>query len=131
MTTRFLPAFGSSAVLHLLTGMGALWFASAASRPTKLTRQPPHATSVFVVAPTEDSDFAGLKPIDRPHDDPFIRRGEDSTAVSLGAFTFDIAKIGNRARLLFPFLTPGLSFEHFALAPQREVREGLGNPFAQ
>jgi hypothetical protein len=130
MTTRFLSAFGSSAVLHLLTGMGALWFASAASRPAKVTPQASRATAVFVVAPTGDSEFAGLKPIDRTHDDPFIQRGDDSTTVSLGAFTFDVARIGDRARVLFPFLTPGLSLEHFALAPRREVREGLGNPFA-
>jgi hypothetical protein len=63
-------------------------------------------------------------------DDPIPRRGDDSTAVSMGAFTFDVAKIHDRASVLFPFLTPGLSLEHFALTPRREVHDSLGNPFA-
>src|SRR5438445_453138 len=62
--------------------------------------------------------------------DDQIRRGEGSSTVSIPGFTFDIRKIGERATLLFPFLTPGLSLEHFAIAPRREVSDGYRNPFA-
>jgi hypothetical protein len=133
LQTRYLPAFGLSAMLHLLTGMAVLWAASAASRPAKVARQAPDTTAVFVVAPTaptEDSEFAGLNPLDRTHDEPALRRWDEPTSVSIGAFTFDVAKIADRARVLFPFLTPGLSLEHFALTPQRTVRDSLRSPLA-
>src|SRR5262249_18437797 len=41
-----------------------------------------------------------------------------------------IGKIADRASLLFPFLTPGLSLEHFAIVPSGESREMFHDPFA-
>ena len=85
--------------------------------------------AVFVVPPAADPALPGLQVLDTTGDDQ-IRRGEGSSTVSIPGFTFDIRKIGERATLLFPFLTPGLSLEHFAIAPRREVSDGYRNPFA-
>jgi hypothetical protein len=82
---------------------------------------------VFVVAP-EDAEFAGLNPIDRSHGEQIFQRGNDATSLSIGDFTFDFAKIGNRATVLFPFLTPGLALEYFGLAPQPNVPGGFHDP---
>jgi hypothetical protein len=91
----------------------------------------PRTMAVFAVPPA-DADAAtplGLKPIDRTDEDA-IRMSEGSSTVTLPGFTFNTAKIRDRATLLFPFLTPGLSLERFALAPQREVADRFRDPFA-
>jgi len=52
------------------------------------------------------------------------RRGSKSE------FTFDTARIAARAQVLFPFLTPGISWNHFALTPRRTLHRPLQNPLA-
>ena len=42
----------------------------------------------------------------------------------------NIAKIADRAPLLFPFVTPGLSLQRFAIATEQELRETFRDPFA-
>jgi hypothetical protein len=85
--------------------------------------------AAFVAPPLEGS-FPGLKPIDPTDDAAFPRPGDESTEVSVPGFTFDFRKVADRATLLFPFLTPGVALERFALTPKSEVRDRLHNPLA-
>src|SRR5206468_2863565 len=70
-----------------------------------------------------------LNPIDPAETDSIPRGGLESSTLSIPGFTFDFRKIAGRATTLFPFLTPGLSLESFALAPRAETA-GIRNPFA-
>lgn len=126
MNTRFIPAFGSSAIVHILAAT-LLW----PLLPSRISSRPHTANAItaFVVAPAEDSAFPGLNPV-KATKDWTPRHGDRPSAVLIGTFTLDFGNIADHAYLLFPFLTPGLSLEHFTLTPPREVRQRLGNPFA-
>jgi hypothetical protein len=130
MAIRHISAFGISLALHLL-GLGfalATWTPAAERLQSKDNHR---VTAAFIVAAApEDSRFAGLKPTSHDDDGWGFDIGDQSSSVSLGQFSFDIAKIAEHAPVLFPFLTPGLSLEHFLLAPQRNLDERLGNPYA-
>jgi len=125
---RRLCAAAASFALHLLV-VAAVARLTADPRRAGRPAPPPSSMAVFVVPPAADPALPGLKALETTGDDQ-IRRGEGSSTVSIPGFTFDIRKIGERATLLFPFLTPGLSLEHFAIAPRREVSDGYRNPFA-
>jgi hypothetical protein len=128
MRTRRLSAFGASLTIHVLAAGTVAWLARPVPRAAA-SAAVPRAVAVFVVAPAEDPLRPGLKPVE-PSDDSRFQHGDESSALSLPGFMFDFAKIADNAPLLFPFLTPGLLFERFALTPQREVAERLRNPFA-
>lgn len=129
VTRTRLPAFGISVMLHLLILAGLGGWPSASGRP-RATPQTRDRIAVFVV-PREDPAMPGLNPRDEKTADASIRRpGRGSSTLSLPGFAFDVAKIADRAPLLFPFLTPGLSLAHFGLAP-REERGRLLNPLAR
>jgi hypothetical protein len=85
--------------------------------------------AVFAVPPPDAARLPGLRPIETT-DDEAIRRSEGPSTIAIPGFTFSAAKIRERATLLFPFLTPGLSLERFSLAPQREVGDGFRDPVA-
>src|SRR6185503_16506662 len=125
---RRLYAAAASLALHLLT---AIVVNRLASPPLRTDPAPPRPSTmtVFAVPPADPSTPPGLNPIDTMDDDA-IPRGEGSSTVALPGFTFNAAKIRDRAMLLFPFLTPGISLERFALAPQREVGDSFRDPFA-
>ena len=125
LPVRHLLSSASSLLLHLLAGLGIAWLASSGQQRPAATGQSSRAMSVFVVPPAEDPRFPGLNSIGTSQDDSLIRRVGESSALSIPGFTFDFTKIADRATLLFPFLTPGLSLEHFALAPRRDVSERL------
>jgi hypothetical protein len=124
---RSIPAFGSSAIVHVLAGT-LLWMLCAAPSRTDQRRGRASVVPAFLVVPAEDSAFPGLNPLDAVKDST-PRRARRPSAVSIGTFTADIGDIVDHARLLFPFLTPGLSLKHFTAAPPRESRDRLGNPF--
>jgi len=58
----------------------------------------------------------GLNPTDPAHDDAL--RPSGASSVTIRGFTFDFTKVGGRATILFPFLSPGLSLNQFALQVQ-------------
>jgi hypothetical protein len=125
---RYIQAFAASLLLHLLAAMVVGW------RPAPLPAQPPatasRAIQAYVVAPAEDSRFPGLNPVAKAADDWTLPRDDKASTLAIGRFNVDVSKISERARVLFPFLTPGLSLEPFGLLPQREVHSTLRNPFA-
>lgn len=61
--------------------------------------------------------FPGLKPLDPAAGEKIRPLAPDERMVSVGGFTFDAGKIAAHATVLFPFVTPGLSLDHFALKP--------------
>ena len=83
------------------------------------SRTPGKAMATFIVAPTEDPTYPGLEPRTTKQD---LGALDSSSADSSGRFDFDASKIAARADVLFPFLTPGLSFENMGLAPSRASR---------
>jgi hypothetical protein len=125
---RRISALATSSTLHLLALVLVAWSGSNAPR---VTSPPPRAGSiaVFAVPPSDDSAPPGLNPLDTADED-VIRLSDGSATVALPAFTLDISKIGGRATLLFPFLTPGLSLERFAIESGRQMREAFRDPFA-
>jgi hypothetical protein len=127
MFTRYLSAFGSSAALHLLAV--ALILLGAAPWPVSLPGGTEQTVTAVIVAPPEDSKFPGLNPVTPARDDWSISREDHAAALQIGPFDVDVSTIAERARVLFPFVTPGLSLDHFALAPPTAVRMTLENPF--
>ena len=125
---RYVQAFALSLALHLLAALAVGW------RPEPSPAQPPvkarRAIEVFAVAPIEDSTFPGLNPVGKPQDDWTLPPGDQASTLQIAGFNVDIRKISKRARVLFPFLTPGLSLETFGLLPRRDVGSTLENPFA-
>ena len=125
---RRVVALAASFALHL-AAVVTLAVESASPRagtPSPGTR--PQSMAVFLVPPEDDAAPPGLKRLD-PRDD-LIRGPKGAPTVSLPGFVFDAAKIESRAALLFPFVTPGLSLERFALAPRLEPRDTFRDPFA-
>jgi hypothetical protein len=125
MRKRDIPAFALSAAAHALLLMAPLlWMRTphvGVPGPAK-----PRAMAVVLVPP-EDPQFAGLNPVPDDSDDPPFDRPD--RPLSLGHFTIDVTKIAKRAKVLFPFLTPGLSLELFALRRQDDPLRPLENPF--
>ena len=127
MRSRYAPALAASIALHILAVLIAARV--TAPLPASSATKPRHAVAVFVVPPTEDATFAGLKPVDRAHDEWTRPQGEESSALEIANIRIDVDKIQDRATVLFPFVTPGLSLEHFFPAPRSESRTSLENPF--
>jgi len=126
---RRVRALAASFTLHLMALAAATaWSAPRGSRPGFRPSAPP-SIAVFAVPPSDDSAPAGLHALD-PADADVLRRSLESSIVSVPEFTLNIEKIGDRATLLFPFLTPGLSLERFAIASERQMRETFHDPFA-
>jgi hypothetical protein len=128
LSSRYARAFAVSLVLHVLAALAVGWRPepSPARPPVKASR----AIEVFAVAPIEDSTFPGLNPVGKPQDDWTLPPGDKSSTLQIAGFNVDVRKISERARVLFPFLTPGLSLETFGLLPRRDTRATLQNPFA-
>jgi hypothetical protein len=124
---RRILALAASSLLHVIAVATAVW----ASVPAPQTRPAarPRSMTVFVLPREDGSAPPGLNPINRDDQD-LARHSQGPSTVALPTFVVNIAKIGDRASLLFPFLTPGLSLEHFAIVPPNESREMFHDPFA-
>jgi|GEM_PF-2110132 len=112
MRTR-LFAFVTSAALHLALALSLLEPA-----PVVAAAPRPRPTVDIVVAPEEDATHPGLNPVETSDDPPRFKPGR--TSLTFNSTTFDVSKIAERFQVLFPFLTPGLSLDLFALTPQNE-----------
>jgi len=121
MTARLVTAFGCSLLVHLGILLLPIWLASAAGDAVVAGSQPDRSMPVFVV-PREDPAFPGLNPVDAAAASRIQPLDAGSATVAIGNFTFDAGKLAERAPVLFPFVSPGLSLDHFALAPAGESR---------
>lgn len=130
---RYAPGFGGSLAIHaLVLAFAAGWLTGKpAERPQGRARPRHGVVTVFAVPlpPAEDARFPGLKPID-PATTRSLDVGDMPPTVAAGDFTFDAAKIAERAHVLFPFLTPGVVWELFAPLSDHTAGGRLDNPFA-
>jgi len=130
MPSRYPLALGLSFTLHILAALALMWRPGAT---VSLVEGPPGAAiSVFTVAP-EDARYAGLNPVSRPTtaDEALMRPiGGESSMLQVGDVRIDVEKIRERGQVLFPFLTPGLSLDHFLPGPVQDVLARLENPLA-
>jgi hypothetical protein len=104
---------------------------STGAPPPRLTRArasvPERSVEIFVVPQPERGAAPGLKGFSAGQDVFEFVRESGSTTVPLPGFTFDFTKVADRATLLFPFISPGLSLDAFGLMPQQDSRR-LYNP---
>jgi hypothetical protein len=117
---RYLSAFSGSAAFHAALILLLLWPARASVTAPHTRARPERAVQVFAV-PQEDATFPGLKPVDPATAAQIQPLDEASASVSIGNFTFDASKLVALASVLFPFVSPGVSLDHFAIRPG-EVR---------
>lgn len=123
MTGRQAAGLTASVSLHLFALASQLvpaWGTSA----TPSSSGPPPVEIVF--APPEDVQYPGLNPLPDQPDVPEFER--EYPSVTVRNATFDVTRIARRADVLFPFLSPGLSLELFALRPQEAFDRFLHNP---
>ena len=130
MIARYISAFAGSLAVH--AGIIALlvWLLSPRLPGVVVATAPPSAIAAFVVPP-EDTTYPGLKPIDAARKDRLPELNAESSTISVQGFKFDALKISERAHVLFPFVTPGVSLDHFALHAPRDGAVVLRNPFAR
>ncbi|MEO8483404.1 MAG: hypothetical protein ABI634_14415 [Acidobacteriota bacterium] len=105
-------AFAASAALHLALVLGLV--RPSPSGVVAAAPAPRHVT--VVTAPPEDETYLGLNPLPEMENAPHFKPGRRS--LEFNGATFDVSKIAARYQVLFPFLTPGLSADLFALTPQ-------------
>jgi hypothetical protein len=130
MIARYLSAFGGSIAVHAAAFALLVWLLSAGVPGVIVETAPPSAIPAFVVPP-EDTTYPGLRPIDPARKDRLPELNAESSTVSIPGFKFDALKISERAHVLFPFVTPGVSLDHFALHAPREGAVVLRNPISR
>ena len=114
-------AFSSSLVLHIIALVvlnAAAARALTAHAGAGAARNP---ITVIVMPPADASSIPGLNSTGDDDDAALIRPFTQSSEVDVPGFRYNVGRIRDRARLLFPFLTPGLALERFGLQPQREA----------
>lgn len=114
MTARHVAAFGCSFVFHLGVVWLPWWLSSAGGAAALADTHLDRAMPVFVV-PREDATYPGLNPVDSAAAARIQALDDEASRISIGGFTFDAGKLAQRATVLFPFVSPGLSLEHFGL----------------
>jgi hypothetical protein len=130
MPSRYPLALGLSFTLHILAVLAMVWRPGATV--SRLEGPPGKTITVFTVAP-EDATYAGLNPVSRPAtaDEALTRPiGGESSMLQVGDVRIDVERIRERGQVLFPFLTPGLSLDHFLPGPVHDVLARLENPLA-
>jgi hypothetical protein len=128
MEPRRLGASAISLALHLTGLAAAVWSTSAPGAPLPPAARP-RSIAVFAAPRDDDSGPPGLNAVD-PADALALRQLPASTEVALPTFAMNISKIADRASVLFPFVTPGLSLRRFSIASEEDLRETFQDPFA-
>jgi len=128
MPSRYPLAFGLSFTLHLLVALALVGWPGPASAPSQAAAGTPITT--FVVAP-EDARFPGLNPVPKEDEKWIPQIGGESAVLQVGDVRIDVERIRDRAQVLFPFLTPGLSLDRFLPGPIQDVLSRLENPLAK
>ena len=124
MPGRYAGGFGASIALHAAL---AAWLAWPASLPAGgPIAAPETSTQVVLVAPNEDANYPGLKPLD-PRDadwtpDPIANKEEFAIA--------DLQRIGAHYQVLFPFVSPGLAIDALFPTLRKTPQLVFENPFA-
>lgn len=117
---------------HLATAAAMVGLTTATVRQQRqqtASAAVPDRTIAVFVTPREASTVPGLNPIDLTRSAEIAWHGSD-TEIAIPGFQFDMRRIAERATLLFPFLTPGVSLDAFGLASRRGLRKTLRDPLA-
>jgi hypothetical protein len=128
MPSRYPLALGLSFALHILVAIALMGRPELST--THVKAAPGNTITTFIVAPAEDATFPGLNPVTRTDEEWMRPLGGESSALQVGDVRIDVEKIRERAQVLFPFLTPGLSLDHFLPGPSHDVQARLENPLA-
>ena len=121
MFARYSGAFSVSAIAHAVV---AFWLAGARVEPGGVV-PPEKPLEIVVLPPTEDSSFAGLKPVERSNPGWKVDDPGDSAAIP-GA---DLQRIASRIAVLFPFVTPGLAIDAFFPSTGAPASLVFDNPY--
>ncbi len=116
---RYVSAFSGSVALHAALVVVLLWPVPVRTPVGGAGAPPPRSIEVFAVPP-EDARFPGLRPVDPSSAARIQSLDEDARLVSIGDFRFDAGRLVARAAVLFPFVSPGVSLDHFAIRPGDE-----------
>jgi hypothetical protein len=128
MRSRFATAFGVSCALHLLLVLLVAGLPRSILVPVQA---PPRGKTVVIFSlPPEDATFKGLNPVDRRNSEWTMPPGDGPESLRIGDLDINVTKIRERALVLFPFLTPGLSLDHFLRPGLGDLRGSLENPLA-
>ncbi len=114
-----------SVALHAGLAAVMLWPVSSAPRPSAAPARASDSgpkVEVFVADQPESGAAPGLKSFAAEQDPVDFLLDPGSSTLPLPGFTFDYAKVADRAALLFPFLSPGLSLDAFGLKPRDPSR---------
>jgi hypothetical protein len=123
MFARYGGAFASSAALHAAI-VGLLAWATSVPVPGPARERP---MQVVLLPPSEDSQFRGVKPVDRA--DPGWQAGDVSGEGRIAGA--DVDRIGAHIAVLFPFVTPGLALDAFFPGSRSASRLTFENPFVK
>jgi hypothetical protein len=127
MTIRHVSASGISLLLHVLAALIATWLPWG----SRFAGEPRGGAAIVVFTPSVEAS-TGDSPADGaagasaiPTDDPGQALTDaPSGQVTVGGFRFDFGKIGQRSKLLFPFLTRPLPLDLYP----RPVEQGSSGP---
>jgi hypothetical protein len=125
MRARYGGAFGTSAALHGAVVVCLVW--STYVPPSRAQQKAARQTEVVLLPPSEDSQFPGLKPVERSRGGARLDdlRSEGQIA---GA---DVDRIGGHLFVLFPFVNPGLALDAFFPSIPSFSRLVFENPYAR
>ena len=117
-----LAGFGASAAFHALIAAIALYPVARYGLVPVQPAAPREGPVVFLgdALPAPDApSLPGLNPAEPGPGESALTYEGKSLVVAIPGFTFDFGKIASRAPLLFPFVSPGLSLDRFALEAPR------------
>jgi len=124
MLARYGGAFGMSAAMHAAIVAALVW--TTYVPPPAFQAKSGRRVEVVLLPPSEDSQFPGLKPVERSRAGalPLDLKSEGQIA---GA---DIDRIGGHLFVLFPFVNPGLALDAFFASIPSSSRLVFENPYA-
>src|SRR5689334_22397279 len=123
MWARYGGAFGASFAVH---GAIAAWLVLSSYVPSLGPKQPAKSVEVVLLAPNEDSQYPGLKTVERSRGGARLDDLKSEGQIA-GA---DVNRIGGHLFVLFPFVNPGLALDAFFAAIPSSSRLVFENPYA-
>jgi hypothetical protein len=116
MLARYAGAFGMSMAMHAAIVAALVW--TTYVPPPAFQAKPDKGVEVVLLPPSEDSQFPGLKPVERSRAGAPLEDLKSEGQIA-GA---DIDRIGGHLFVLFPFVNPGLRSTRSSQAfPRRRV----------
>src|SRR5262245_20934494 len=125
---RQIASVSLSAALHSALFVALLTLSTS---PVPVLSAPKHSIDTFVVPPPEHPVFDGLTADDPVLDLSPLFDPNDRPRLTIDAFSIELNRIAEHARVLFPFVTPGLALEYFEPSDHRlqflQPRESMSN----